>query len=217
MDSDCVYLNCVSGVCVVPSKTCPGTDCSGNGACLFQDTQGSTVAVCLASDLYCTAVCACQRGYGGADCSLDPTTVAVREDARVLMCQTLLDTISISDPSSSLLNSLATSIEQVFNQYEVQSLYGVGVCYELFLSITKLARDGYLQGATSSTMTVLARVLSSFASVVSTSSITPSIKDSLQSIGIDLSATSRNVMYSILSTLSGGTLVVHYTTQCIRH
>ena len=81
-NADCLYGACVSGACITPNKTCstgiPGTVCSGQGSCQFIDTSGTALPTCLISNVFCSSKCVCVGGYGGVDCSLNPTQLAAR-------------------------------------------------------------------------------------------------------------------------------------------
>ena len=84
-DTDCLYAWCtVLGVCAVPVKTCPGSNCTfGQGVCSHVDVTGAQLAArdCLANDWACSAVCTCRERFEvngsaagmwyGDDCSLD--------------------------------------------------------------------------------------------------------------------------------------------------
>lgn len=181
VDSDCIYQNCVTGVCVTPSKQCPSPTCSGNGTCIFRDSAGNFIDQCLVSDSYCEALCECYSGYSGASCNLDATSAASRDNARGLLCQSLLDTIAVQDPSPTLLDSLASSISVSFNPYEVTSSSSVVACANLFAAITSLVAEGYLAGASTSTANTLMEVLSNFVNTVKLSTQSSSDRRRLQS------------------------------------
>ena len=85
LDTDCMYSWCtVLGVCAVPVKPCPGSNCTfGQGVCSHVDVTGAQLASrdCLANDWACSAVCTCRERFDangsaagawyGDDCSLD--------------------------------------------------------------------------------------------------------------------------------------------------
>ena len=118
--SDCLYNLCVDGACVAPSRTCPtnvpGSPCSSNGACKLTDLSGNVVPACTVVDTTCTAICQCQSGYGGADCSLGPKELAERSSARTSMCSALTSVILTQDKSSHLLDTIVTAL---LSSYEV--------------------------------------------------------------------------------------------------
>lgn len=72
-DSDCSRWNwevCQEGICSVHSQQCPN-DCSGHGKCQFVSTFNASIALasCFIIDYDCAAVCDCDSGYSGRDCS----------------------------------------------------------------------------------------------------------------------------------------------------
>lgn len=152
------------------SKECPDPACSGNGACIFQDISGNTVEACSSLDVYCSAVCDCNDGFGGSDCSLSPAARIARDGSRTLMCTALLTTIAIQEPSAKLLDSLASSMLLIYNPFEVESIVGTAACGDLFTAIASLAADGYLVGAAPSTVRILTAILSNFVVSISKSS-----------------------------------------------
>ena len=121
--SDCLYNLCVSGSCTAPSRTCPtnvpGSPCSGHGTCLLEDLSGNVVSACTVVDTTCTAVCQCENGHGGSDCSLDAKELAARSSARTSMCAALTTVILTQDKSSHLLDVIVTAL---LSSYEVSYL-----------------------------------------------------------------------------------------------
>ena len=121
--SDCLYNLCVGGSCTAPSKTCPtnvpGSSCSTFGACTLTDLSGNVVSACTVVDTTCTAICHCQSGYGGVDCSLGPQQLAARTAARTSMCAALATVIVTQDKSSHLLDVIVTAL---LSSYEVSNL-----------------------------------------------------------------------------------------------
>jgi hypothetical protein len=71
----------------------------------------------------------------------------------------IVDASGIQDPSTPLLTTLVTSLLTSFNPSEVFSEYAKGICSSALLIISKLSRDGYLQGLTATSQT-LAEVIS---------------------------------------------------------
>ena len=121
--SDCLYNLCVSGSCTAPSRTCPtnvpGSPCSNLGSCKLTDLSGNVVSACTVVDTTCTAICQCQSGHGGVDCTLDPKELAARSSARTSMCAALTDVILTQDKSSHLLDVIVTAL---LSSYEVPNL-----------------------------------------------------------------------------------------------
>jgi len=92
-DYDCIFGNCVKGLCVTAQKVCPN-DCSGVGDCTYTNTLGSSLASCSTQDIFCTATCKCNTGYYGYDCSLSQKSLAAAKSLRELMCSSMLASLS---------------------------------------------------------------------------------------------------------------------------
>ena len=70
-DTECISKFCFKSICKEREKLCPA-DCSGHGFCQkvsFAITN--TVESCTESDSNCDAVCNCDDGFNGNDCSVD--------------------------------------------------------------------------------------------------------------------------------------------------
>ena len=121
--SDCLYSLCVDGSCAAPTKTCPtnvpGSPCSTYGSCKLTDLSGNVALACTVVDTTCTAVCQCESGHGGSDCSLGPKQLAARSLARTSMCEALTSVILTQDKSSHLLDVVVTAL---LSSYEVFNL-----------------------------------------------------------------------------------------------
>ena len=134
-NSDCLYNLCVAGSCVAPSRTCPtnvpGSPCSTHGTCVLTDLSGNVVPACTVVDTTCTAICQCQSGYGGIDCSLGPKELAARSSARTSMCAALTDVILTQDKSSHLLDVIVTAL---LSSYEVSNLTYPHSCLTIFFT-----------------------------------------------------------------------------------
>ena len=88
-DNDCLSGKCSFGVCHKISKTCPG-NCSSQGMCLFYNSlSGSNLSSCAYTDSFCFAKCNCSSGRYGADCSLDQSTLLLRQSLRESLCLSL--------------------------------------------------------------------------------------------------------------------------------
>ena len=59
-----------------------GTVCSKKGACRYTDPSGNIFLTCTILNTTCTASCYCDAGYGGKDCSLNPSSLAARDKIR---------------------------------------------------------------------------------------------------------------------------------------
>jgi len=85
-NSDCLYGLCNSNFCVEPNKTCSTVDpslvCSGYGSCHYYDSSSNEIPSCLLTNTNCRAVCACESGNSGSDCSLTTNEIDLRDSAR---------------------------------------------------------------------------------------------------------------------------------------
>ena len=121
VDTDCLYSWCtVLGVCAVPVKTCPGSNCTfGQGVCSHVDVTGATLASrdCLANDWACSAVCTCRERFDangsaagmwyGDDCSLDEVGFAEVVALRNHMLGSLGSATGMQDVTTETLNQQA--------------------------------------------------------------------------------------------------------------
>ena len=121
VDTDCLYSWCtVVGVCAVPVKTCPGSNCTfGQGVCSHVDVTGATLASrdCLADDWACSAVCTCRERFDangsaagmwyGDDCSLDEVGFAEVVALRSHMLGSLGSATGMQDVTTETLNQQA--------------------------------------------------------------------------------------------------------------
>ena len=81
---------------------------------------------------------------------------------RSSLCMAIVSAFKIQDPSTALLSTLATSLLTSFNPSEVFTDSAKGNCSLALLDISRLSRDGYLQGLTGTSQT-LAEVISLYA------------------------------------------------------
>ena len=145
---DCLYNLCVSGRCASPPKHCPSktpeTVCSGHGACSYVTVTGTPVKNCTEVDVSCSANCACTSGYGGTDCSLDSNALKTRGAMRGNMCNALMKTLGQSTISAHLLETMTSSLLQVYNPFEVIDNPTRANCSELLSHMSRLASLGHL-------------------------------------------------------------------------
>ena len=168
--SDCLYYNCEKEICSAPMKVCPtsipGTICSDSGDCIFVDVSGNPVSNCTAMDLNCQAMCICHSGSFGRSCALDKTQFTNRGRSRLMMCEALLNATSMSDPSVQLLSTLAASLRQTYDPYEVTDTNSKIVCTDALQTLSHLIAKGNLVGAPPSLPQIVAETISLFATSV---------------------------------------------------
>ena len=73
VDSDCgefQWQECREGLCSLSLQRCPN-DCSSHGDCKFVSTFDSNITFdyCETVDFHCYAMCDCEHGFNGTDCS----------------------------------------------------------------------------------------------------------------------------------------------------
>ena len=149
-DDDCNYGSCKSsGYCSPFLKTCSSAttkECSGHGTCVYMSMTGkpSTSSACLSSDPFCYAVCACINGYGGEDCSLQPSDQQGSESMRMSMCRATAAGLLTQDVSDNLIFSTLSTLTSAFNPYEVVAEASVNECAKLLVTLGSYAKAGYL-------------------------------------------------------------------------
>lgn len=165
-DDDCLYGLCTDGLCVTPQKTCPtlvpGSDCSGAGICNLLSINGKPVTDCKITNAGCYAACSCNTGYSGIACELDPAAAVARDQQRGVLCGAVSSINSASDPSSSGLDSLASSLSASFNPYETISQSTSSLCQTALSTVALSAGSGYLSSSTPDTASTLVSTVASF-------------------------------------------------------
>ena len=204
---NCLYDLCVGGRCLAPNQTCstniPGQPCSGNGVCKFFDNSGNPFAgSCSILNVFCSAKCLCQAGFGGADCSLAPSALSAQSSARVTMCAALLKTTVTQDKSAQLFDSITSALLSSYEFSEITSSLGqvrvwrpfssersIGIhthisppaaplrqvaCSQLLSFLGKMAHAGYLKGTKPTTQQFYAEISSQFVAASSSGGVPPS-------------------------------------------
>jgi hypothetical protein len=87
---------------------------------------------CTIFDVRCSAVCSCFRGFGGRDCSLTSAELAELDASRGQLCLSLLNTLTVSDPSAELLDSVVNSLQQSFDPIQVGGVFHCKYAYLTF-------------------------------------------------------------------------------------
>ena len=75
----CLHFNCQTLLYLTARI---GTVCSKKGVCRYTDPSGNILLTCTILNTTCTASCYCDAGYGGKDCSLNPSSLAARDKIR---------------------------------------------------------------------------------------------------------------------------------------
>jgi hypothetical protein len=206
-NNDCLFANCVSGVCTDPVVECPssivGSVCSGHGVCAYTNPVGEFYgSPCSITNVYCYASCLCLHNYGGKDCSLDPDTAIERDTNRALLCESIIAVTNISNPSPALIDTLVSSLYESYEPEEASSETTKEICEKALSVLTDYIIEGYLKGTASSTTGYLVSLTSKY---VSSSNSSSSIGDTLT-----------NITSGIFSTLSNGQSAVSVTSDNIR-
>ena len=166
VNNDCVYNLCTLGNCISPPKRCPSNTnsvCSGHGICSYVGVSGRPISNCTEIDVSCSANCACASGYGGSDCSLDREALKTRGAMRGNMCSALMKTLERSTVSADLLETMISSLLQVYTPYEVVDNPTRANCSELLTHMAQLASLGHLAKSSSSNLPVtIAQTISLF-------------------------------------------------------
>lgn len=148
-DSECLYGQCIQGLCVEPNKQCPSTQyntiCSGNGACAFSQTSGGITSSCGATRDDCYAFCACEDGYHGVACEYSFDEYLERSELRGLMCDALTSIYDIQDNSQSLLSAMASSLLHVFVPGDISSNTTLHACARVLMDLIELTEAGLLR------------------------------------------------------------------------
>jgi hypothetical protein len=103
-DADCgVWATCdlVTKSCAAMTKSCPSncTASSGHGRCTYLSTASKATLdvgqVCTMYDTSCKAVCACNDGWYGADCSLTLSQFEAKKNTTSTLLDGLLQVVSL--------------------------------------------------------------------------------------------------------------------------
>jgi hypothetical protein len=116
-DSACEsWESCVSGVCVMKSKSCKVSDCSGHGECQYANIEsGDIVSSCGLLDSLCEAICFCDSDYSGDACGMSASEMSDLREIRSQMVVGLLSVASddSNDVSEGGVLSVLTSLSSV--------------------------------------------------------------------------------------------------------
>ena len=145
--------------------TCSYIDVAGNPTTTMPETSAASTAATESSPSPPCVVCVCNDGYGGADCSLTPAELMVRDAMRQDMCSAMVELTSSQDKSVSLFDALLRSLSVVFDPYEVRSDNGRVACSYVLRYLANVLREGYLPSQSGDNDLLFAQVISSFLEV----------------------------------------------------
>ena len=144
-----------------------------------------------------------QRNAGGKDCSLTPQVVTARDSLRVQLCQALVSAAGVQDASTSLLDTLAGSLQVSFVPDEVVNVNSKQVCAQALTVVTNLTSGGYLRRSNLATSKALANILSLF-TIKTTSSSSSSVATSpAEAISTSVEGTATTTTYPVDNAVSG--------------
>ena len=143
-DNDCAFTqtcHTTADTCKPRSKTCP-RDCSGHGVCRIEVTaSGNPIHECFISDTTCSAVCGCDVGFSGGDCSVTVADIEHRQNTRHAMLRILQNTSQFDDPSEDLVLEIMDLLtELAFHGYEL-TVAGCALQIGLVENVIGLARE----------------------------------------------------------------------------
>ena len=211
----CLYQSCKNLTCSAPQQTCPssifGTVCSGKGSCRSLDPSGNILKNCTIINTSCTTSCLCDRGYGGADCSLNPTEAVERTEIRVSLCKALTHVISVSENSPQLFDSIASALLSAYDKDEIFGIAKLVQCSSVLRFLGTSAVKGFLKGTLPATKQNFAEISSQFVAtkVISRTSTASLFAD-------DVMAAIRGVTEGIMKVMVKGQNSFSLTTSNIR-
>jgi hypothetical protein len=169
LDSDCLYGQCIQEVCAAPTLTC-ANQCSGRGSCKYFDISGNEYDSCTIFDVFCSASCRCDDGYGGNDCSLSTEALNELGSIRSSLCRLLYMAAVGQDKSSMMLDNTVSALLETYSATEVVSAEDVSTCLSVLSYLAGVAGEGYIAGSQASTVQFLAGSISQFVDVSSSGS-----------------------------------------------
>ncbi len=92
------YEACVRRKCMIRNKECPGSACSNNGYCIYQNMNTKIhVKNCTVFDEFCEAVCVCDQGYSGSACEMTSQESTAYSSLRYQLSQLLFNQSSLEN------------------------------------------------------------------------------------------------------------------------
>ena len=172
---DCVFNMCSEeGKCSAPEQLCPvddnGLECGGSdrGNCEYI-IGGRQVrsTECSVIDTACRPRCSCFSDYGGSACQLSSDQAMIRSAVREDMCRLLTESTTYHDSSSTIIGSVVSSLNSVFDANDVITVSGKEACKDSLMTLLNASTDdsgaSYFDMTSPSTATTFVTVLSKFA------------------------------------------------------
>jgi hypothetical protein len=113
-------------------KQCPSA-CSGHGQCLYSQNGLPVIQACLETDPTCQAICTCNSGYYSQDCSLLSKQYAFKQSSLSTLCISLYQSVLINDMSTTLLQTIASSIISLLTDVTLLTDAGFNYCAETLI------------------------------------------------------------------------------------
>jgi len=129
--------------------------CSGHGQCVYQDVSGNVRSSCTVIEQFCSAVCVCDAGFGGATCGFALADITSRIASRLSMCDAIVFSSGTQDNSPELLLSMASSLAGVYSPLEQLSQESIASCSTVMELIYELLLNDQLDGTDQTTQVVL--------------------------------------------------------------
>jgi hypothetical protein len=211
--SECLYDECVGGVCTAPTKVCPGgsVPCSGHGSCVYKDWSGKTRSQsCTILETACVATCACDDGYGGSNCALSTTDVAAASAVRGQLCAGISSAEMYLDSSTSTLTTLASSLQSSYAADEVVTAGAFDTCLSALTAVANLASEGYLGTISTESLVIAASMTSTISNFIDSAL---NASDSTSDV---IDAAVGNLAAGVLAGMSDGQYPVELVSSNVR-
>jgi len=156
-------------------------DCNSQGSCYFRDIDtGATVDTCTVSSATCMAVCSCNSGFHGTDCSYTASSLETVQATRLGLLQSLFNMTQMQNVNDQTVSAWISQLNSNTQVPDELSIDGLTVAYQVLVATMEALSDTTVSTATAvdalTAMDRLATVLSGTTNglsnvVVSTSEI----------------------------------------------